>query len=163
MAFSDEDLMDYADGVLDEHTTAKIDQAIEDDPSLLDRIEEFRSSFAMAAIADDFAQSTVPSLAEMEEAIAARERGAVVPEKAYGLLEALRARIMVVLVSLSLTFAGGVAATMGFVAWRVQQAVVSFQFPAVAVVRHGLKTRGATKGQDTSKYASDPIWYGKGP
>jgi len=161
MDYSDEDLMDYADGRLDEKTSTEIEAAIEADPALLERVEEFRSSFVMASIADDFAQSTVPSLDEMEAMISEREMAVQAEPQSYSLLAYLRGRILVALVSLSLTFAGGVAATVGFVAWRVQQALVGFQTTGSVLMRQGaLVTRGP---QADNKQAAQPIWYGAGP
>ena len=161
MEYSDEDLMDYADSRLDEKTSTEMEAVIAADPALLERVEEFRSSFVMASIADDFAQSTVPSLDEIEAMISEREM-AVQPEpQSYSLLAYLRGRILVALVSLSLTFAGGVAATVGFVAWRVQQALVGFQTTGSVLMRQGaLVTRGP---QADNRQAVQPIWYGAGP
>lgn len=156
MEFSDEDLMDYADGLAEEEIAARIETALATDPNLATRIEEFQSSFVIASMADEFAQSTAPSFEEMEAAIAERESTAVEQTQRLGFFEYLRTRIVLTLVSISLTFSGGVAATMGFVAWRVQQSLVGFQ----TVGPVALQLRGASTDKN---YSALPNWYGIGP
>ena len=158
MTVSDEDLMDYADGILDQGKASEVERAIGDDPELQEKVELFRTSFSMAAAADDYAQSTFPTLDEIETELATRPMAVIEKPAKFGLLQTLRAKIIVAMVSVSVTFAGGVAATVGFVGWRVQQALMSFQ--TVGQAAAPMITRGS---DHKDKFSSQPIWYVAGP
>jgi hypothetical protein len=60
------------------------------------------------------------------------------PQEGAGLLfffSHLKTRITIAVISLSLTFAGGVAVSLGFIAWRTQQAVMSLQGPGLILMQ----------------------------
>jgi hypothetical protein len=158
MTISDEDLMDYADGLLNSDKAAEVERAIAQDQELFERVEQFRTSFAMATAADDFAQSTFPTLEEIETELATRGAVETPASVKAGFLQTLRVKIIVAAVSLSVTFAGGVAATVGYVGWRVQQALMSIQTVGQTVAP--MVTRGS---QETHTFAQRPIWYVSGP
>ena len=86
------------------------------------------------------------------------------PQDEAGLLSFLRylkTRITVAVISFSITFAGGVAVSLGFIAWRTQQAIMSFQGPAQILVP--MVTRGSVSTPEGEKYSPIPVWFQEGP
>ena len=86
------------------------------------------------------------------------------PQEAAGLLSFLsylKTRITVAVISFSITFAGGVAVSLGFIAWRTQQAIMSFQGPAQILVP--MVTRGSVTTPEGEKYSPIPVWFQEGP
>lgn len=86
------------------------------------------------------------------------------PQEEAGLLSFLsylKTRITVAVISFSITFAGGVAVSLGFIAWRTQQAIMSFQGPAQILVP--MVTRGGVTTPEGEKYSPIPVWFQEGP
>jgi hypothetical protein len=171
MDYTDEELMDYADGLLNEEDTIAIGAAIKDDPKLAARVEEFEASFVMAALANQKMVAEAPTF----ESVQARANAGF-----FFYLNYLKTRLMVSVISLSITFTGGIAASAAFLAWRTQQAIMSFQASGMALMQPAMiMTRGGKEystvpilqpsivvtrsGKSEIKYSNTPVWYQKGP
>ena len=148
MEYSDEQIMDYVDGFLSDEEAAAVEEAIKNDPSLNEKAKKFRSSLQMATMANQLAVSKAPSFEEITERIAAKKRKESSSFLFY--LTYLKNRLMVTIISVSIALVGSIGASIGFLAWRTQQVIMSFQVPAQVVVRSGT-------------VAAEPIWYSEGP
>ena len=165
-------LLAYQDGDLTGEEKRQVEEYLRENPEVAEELAWWdkektilRGVHGLGRMSNEEFIKTVDELVLVDEGRMAVSP--VEPDRVTGLiffLSYLKTRIIIAIISFSITFAGGVAVSLGFIAWRTQQVIMSLQGPGLILLpRTAPLLRGTTEVDDTGQFSLNPVWFRDGP